>query len=73
MMPGINGFSAPVFDHSGHMVATVTSLGIIGNFDFDWHSPTAECTREAAVTLSQRLGFGSADVNQSGKAVRGAP
>lgn len=28
--PGINGFSAPVFDHSGHMVAAITSLGIMG-------------------------------------------
>lgn len=72
MMPGINGFSAPVFDHSGHMVAAVTSLGIIGKFDFDWRSPTAECTPEAAAALSQRLGFGSADVNKSGKAVRDA-
>lgn len=67
MTPGINGFSAPVFDHSGHMVAAVTSLGIIGKFDFDWHSPTAECTREAAAVLSQRLGFGTADAYKSAR------
>jgi DNA-binding IclR family transcriptional regulator len=46
--PGINGFSAPVFDHSGRMVAAITSLGIIGNFDLDWDSPMAQSTREAA-------------------------
>ncbi len=57
--PGINGFSAPVFDHSGHMVAAITSLGIIGNFDMDWESPMAQSTREAAATLSRRLGYGS--------------
>lgn len=59
--PGINGFSAPVFDHSGRMVAAITSLGIIGNFDIDWESPIAQSTREAAATLSRRLGHGSVD------------
>jgi len=33
LIPGINGFSAPVFDHSGNMVAAITSLGTIGHFD----------------------------------------
>ena len=55
--PGINGFSAPVFDHRGHMVAALTSLGIIGNFEMDWDSPMALATREAAATLSRRLGY----------------
>jgi DNA-binding IclR family transcriptional regulator len=57
--PGINGFSAPVFDHTGHMVAAITSLGIIGSFDLDWDSPMAQSTRDAAATLSRRLGHGS--------------
>ena len=59
--PGINGFSAPVFDHSGRMVAAITSLGIIGNFDLDWDSPMAQSTREAAAALSRRLGQGSSE------------
>ncbi len=59
--PGINGFSAPVFDHTGHMVAAITSLGIIGSFDLDWDSPMAQSTRDAAATLSRRLGHGSVD------------
>ena len=33
LIPGVNGFSAPVFDHSGNMVAAITSLGTIGHFD----------------------------------------
>jgi len=61
--PGINGFSAPVFDHTGHMVAAITSLGIIGSFDLDWDSPMAQSTRDAAATLSRRLGHGSVDSN----------
>jgi DNA-binding IclR family transcriptional regulator len=61
LTPGINGFSAPVFDHSGRMVAAITSLGIIGSFDLAWDSPMAQRTREAAATLSRRLGHGSSE------------
>jgi DNA-binding IclR family transcriptional regulator len=56
LTPGINGFSAPVFDHTGHMVAAVTSLGSFGNFDTEWDSPLAFAIKEAAQTLSARLG-----------------
>ena len=56
LTPGINGFSAPVFDHSGHMVAAITSLGTIGNFDMEWESPLAQSIKAAANTLSARLG-----------------
>jgi DNA-binding IclR family transcriptional regulator len=59
--PGINGFSAPVFDHTGRMVAAITSLGIVGSFDLDWDSPMAMRTREAAAKLSRRLGHGSVE------------
>jgi DNA-binding IclR family transcriptional regulator len=56
LTPGINGFSAPVFDHTGHMVAAVTSLGPVGNFDTEWNSPLALAIKEAARALSTRLG-----------------
>jgi DNA-binding IclR family transcriptional regulator len=56
LTPGINGFSAPVFDHSGHMVAAVTSLGAIGHFDTEWNSPLAFAIKDAALALSLRLG-----------------
>lgn len=57
LTPGINGFSAPVFDHTGHMVASVTSLGAIGHFDTEWNSPLAVSIKEAARALSARLGY----------------
>ena len=59
LTPGINGFSAPVFDHTGNMVAAITSLGPMGEFDVEWDSPAAKAMREAAMALSKRLGFGS--------------
>jgi DNA-binding IclR family transcriptional regulator len=57
LTPGINGFSAPVFDHTGTMMAAVTSLGAIGHFDTQWDSPLARAMREAADELSTRLGY----------------
>ena len=63
LIPGINGFSAPVFDHTGRMVAAITSLGTMGNFDTEWESPLAQSMKEAAKTLSQRLGYGSAEAS----------
>lgn len=56
LTPGINGFSAPVFDHTGNMVAAITSLGSFGHFDTEWNSPLAFAIKEAAQTLSARLG-----------------
>lgn len=56
MTPGINGFSAPVYDHNGAMVATITALGSVGNFDNDWDSPLAQAIKAAGAELSHRLG-----------------
>ncbi|MQY51555.1 IclR family transcriptional regulator [Rhodocyclus tenuis] len=60
LTPGINGFSAPVFDHSGKMVAAITSLGPVGNFDNRWESSLAARIKAAAALLSSRLGFDTA-------------
>lgn len=57
LTPGINGFSAPVFDHTGNMVAAITSLGAIGDLDSDWESPIAKAMCASARELSQRLGY----------------
>lgn len=57
IIPGINGFSAPVFDHSNHMIAAITSLGTIGNFDLAWDSSLANSIKKSAATLSRRLGY----------------
>lgn len=58
LTPGINGFSAPVYDHTGTMVAAITSLGSIGEFNVEWDSPVAKAMLEASKTLSHRLGHG---------------
>lgn len=63
LTPGINGFSAPVFDHTGRMVAAITSLGTIGHFDMAWKSPLAAAIKDAASTLSDRLGYRQAETN----------
>lgn len=57
LTPGINGFSAPVFDHTGQMVAAITSLGSVGDFDVEWDSPVAQAMLEATRELSNRLGY----------------
>lgn len=59
LTPGINGFSAPVYDHAGNMVASITALGTVGEFDAEWDSPVAKAILAAAGELSRRLGFGS--------------
>lgn len=59
LTPGINGFSAPVYDHTNRMVAAITSLGSVGEFDVDWDSHAAAAMRKAAAGLSRRLGYGA--------------
>ena len=61
LTPGINGFSAPVFDHTGRMVAAITSLGSVGEFNVEWDCTLAKAMRAAAGNLSRRLGHGSTD------------
>lgn len=60
LTPGINGFSAPVFDFSGQMVAALTTLGAVGHFDDAWNSPIASALRLAAKGLSRTLGHSPA-------------
>lgn len=73
LTPGINGFSAPVFDHSGSMVAAITSLGAVGEFDVEWASPVAQAMQKAAAALSQRLGHGNIVEAMHGEVARTRP
>jgi len=57
--PGINGLSAPVFDHTGQMVAAITAVGTAGQFDADCHSVAAQKVKAAAQRLSELLGYGT--------------
>ena len=61
LTPGINGFSAPVFDHRGRMTASITSLGTMGHFAMDWDSELATNIKDAAAALSKRLGCGESE------------
>lgn len=56
-IPGVNAFSAPVFDHSGHIVLAITVLGPAGTFNASWTSPIADALRETASSVSARLGY----------------
>lgn len=58
---GINGFSAPVFDYAGDMVAALTTLGAVEHFDDSWSSPIAVELRLAAALLSRQLGYAGSD------------
>ena len=57
LTPGINGFSAPVFDHTGRMTAAITALGTIGHFDVAWDAPLAQQIKVHAESLSRQLGY----------------
>lgn len=59
LTPGINGFSAPVYDHTGNMVASITALGAMGEFNAEWDRLNAEAIIALATGLSHRLGYGT--------------
>lgn len=56
-IPGINAFSAPVFDSAGHIVLAITTMGSAESFDEQWTSPIAKRVRDCALAISGKLGF----------------
>jgi len=56
-IPGVNAFSAPVFDHEGEPVIVITALGHQDGFSGDWNSDVAVAVRNAAREVSSRLGW----------------
>lgn len=56
-IPGVNAFSAPVFDQSGAVALVITAIGPSGTFDADWEGPLASEIRACAATVSARLGY----------------
>jgi DNA-binding IclR family transcriptional regulator len=56
-IPGVNAFSAPVFDHAGSIALVITAIGPSHTFDADWDGPIAEELRKCAATVSMRLRF----------------
>jgi len=55
-IPGVNAFSAAAFDHEGEPAIVVTALDHEDRLDSRWNSATARAVREAAQTITQRLG-----------------
>ncbi len=56
-LPGVNAFSAAVFDHEGTAVLVLTALDHADRLSPDWDGPTARAVRDAAARISQRLGL----------------
>ncbi|MEO8298978.1 MAG: IclR family transcriptional regulator [Burkholderiales bacterium] len=56
-VPGVNAFSAPVFDHDGVPVLVLTLLGHQDHFPSAWSSPMAQAVKCAAAEASTRLGW----------------
>lgn len=56
-VPGVNAFSAPVFDDTGEIALVLTALGSAAEFDVSWSSAIAKDVKATAKAISQRLGF----------------
>jgi DNA-binding IclR family transcriptional regulator len=56
VITGVSALSAPVFDHRGAMVLAITAIGPSAAFDARWGGAVATALREAARSVSARLG-----------------
>jgi len=57
LLRGVASVAAPVFNHSGTIVAVIAALGPQGAFDVAWDGAHARAVKAAAARLSARLGF----------------
>lgn len=55
-IPGIDAFSAPVFDSGDKLVLAITAMGPAGSFDRRWNGGIALPLKRCAEAVSQRLG-----------------
>lgn len=55
--PAINALGAPVFDYQGAIVAVVTLIGSSGDLDVSWDGPVVRALRNAADSVSRKLGY----------------
>ncbi|TDV39371.1 IclR family transcriptional regulator [Paraburkholderia caballeronis] len=56
-IPGINAFSAPVFDAVGNIVLAITVMGPADSFDTKWDGSVAHALRACCEEVSRQLGF----------------
>jgi DNA-binding IclR family transcriptional regulator len=64
-LPGVNAFAAPVFDHNGMVVLSITAMGPVGTFDPGWDSPIAKALLDCTAAISRRLGYRAAETAKS--------
>ncbi len=57
VIPSVNGYSAPVFNHDGQMAVAITSLGPASQFPNAWNSAVAKAVLSAARRASAELGW----------------
>jgi DNA-binding IclR family transcriptional regulator len=57
VIPGINAFCAPVFDHEGQMALAIAGLGPAGLVPSSWNAPMAKAIGAAAQRISRQLGW----------------
>lgn len=57
VIPGINAFAAPVFDHEGKMALAVAGLGPAGLVPPHWNGVLPKAIRAAALDVSRALGW----------------
>lgn len=60
VLPGINAFCAPVFDHEGAMVLAIAALGPASLFKAEWTGSVPRAIALAASSVSGRLGWAGA-------------
>ena len=56
-IPSVNAFSAAALDHEGHAAIVITALGHQDFFPIAWDSTAAQAVRDAAASISRRLGW----------------
>ena len=57
VIPGINAFCAPVFNHDGKMALAITGLGPAGLMPPNWSGPVPKAIRAAALDISRQMGW----------------
>jgi DNA-binding IclR family transcriptional regulator len=56
--PGLNSFSAPIFDANGEVILALTAFGLASTFPGTWDSPAPNILKAAAAGISRRLQSG---------------
>jgi DNA-binding IclR family transcriptional regulator len=57
LIPGINAFCAPVFNHDGKMALAIAGLGPAGLVPPHWNGSMPKAIRAAALDISRQMGW----------------